>query len=268
MHGRTTSASASLVLTAALLAGCTSTSTGVVTAAPTATVPPATASSAPTVGSPPAHSMTAAPSTTPTSTTAEGSGCPATGGSIPTGAQVRNAGDLDRDGRLDQEFIYQDTFGVKTGSGAILSFTAGLAGGGDRHGWISTMEAEPPMAVVDDGRAAITRAFVDCRFVTPTGTNGKPYEFTLQGLGAYGTGVTCSGSDRGGYTLAGVEAVEVEGGRYRIDTTPVDVSESGTTAKNAPTVRGTTTYAAGSRTVTDARRSFCKLVPLLDAGGA
>ncbi|MGN6446555.1 hypothetical protein [Amnibacterium sp.] len=177
--------------------------------------------------------------------------------------------DLDGDGRADTIFFSGTTFGVKTASGALITTNAGalLTGGGDHHAWAKTMEAEPPVAVVDDGHTAVVFAIVGCRLVVPAGTNGKPYRFTLWGWGTYGTGVACVGSDRGGWMLAGVDAVRTGAGRYRIDTTEVDISKDGRTAKNGQTVKGTKTFAADSTEVAQAKESICTQVPrLTDVG--
>ena len=250
------------------LAGCTGTGTGTgkqPTTTATVTVQP---TSTPTLTSTPTSGTTKVTTTTTSAPPSDAdAGCPATGGSIPVGAQVQKTNDVDLDSRVDEEFITGTEFGVKTASGAIITVRMPLAGGGDRHGWISVMEAQPPVAVVDDGHTAAVFAFVNFKFVTPTGTNGKPYTFTLWGFGKYGSGVSCIGSDRGGYNLAGVNAVELPNGRYRIDTTAVDIPKSGTTAKNGQFVKGTKTFAGSSQTVVNAKRSFCNLVPLIDSGG-
>ncbi len=117
--------------------------------------------------------------------------------------------DLDGDGKADTIFTDGTTgFGIKTATGAIITANPLLGGGGDHHAWAMTMDSEPPVAVVDDGHTASVFALVNCKLVTPKNPQGKRYTFTLEGFGPYGTGVTCAGSQRGGYILGGVNAVK------------------------------------------------------------
>ena len=123
------------------------------------------------------------------------------------------------------------------------------------------------LAVIDDGRGATLHAFVGCRFVQPKGVDGRPYSFTLNGFGTNGTGVGCSSYVDGTLGLVGLHAVRLPSGRFRIDSTEVQVSADGRTATNGATKRGTTTYAADSEQVRQANRSTCADVPIVHTSG-
>lgn len=253
---------AGALLAVAVLAGCAPAATTVphpvtVTATPSSSAP------APTV------TATVTASTTPSpATSVAGKGCLPNGASIPAGADTARVGDVDETDSDSTEFYSEQPgfeFGVRTGGGAVVVQRDDLAGPATHSGWI-TRFPNGVLAVLDDGRDATLHAFVHCGFTTPKGVDGKPYMFTLNGFGSYGTGVECGTDVDGTPKLLGVNAVKVSGG-YRIDTTEVTVSADGLTAKNKKTVKGTRTYAADGEAVALAKTSTCRDVPKVHTSG-
>ena len=97
----------------------------------------------------------------------------------------------------------------------------------------------------------------------PKGVDGRPYSFALNGFGTVGTGVGCTSYVDGTTELVGLAAVRLASGRYRIDSTEVQVSADGLTATNGATKQGTTTSPEGSDEVRQANRSTCGEVPIV-----
>ena len=266
---------AAVAAAAALLTGCTAPSpepsATVAVGSPTTAVgrsatpePTVTASATPVATA----TATAAPSPA-SSQQGGGKGCSPNGVRIPAGADTATIRDVDETDSDAVEF-YSETpafeFGVHTKSGATIVLPDDLAGPAMHNGWM-TRFAVNVLAVTDDGRTATLHAFVDCRFVQPQGVDGRPYSFALRGFGTTGTGVGCSSYVDGTLGLVGLDAVRLADGRYRIDTTPVNVSADGRTATNGTTRRGTTTYAADSEQVQEANGSSCRDVPIVHTSG-
>jgi hypothetical protein len=230
---------------------------------------PASPSPAPTVTvTAPPTTVTATPIATPT-TSWDGHGCRPNDVPIPDDADTAVIGDVDETDSDATEFYSQSPaieFGVHTSSGATIVQPDDLAGPGAHSGWMTRL-AIGVVAVLDDGRTATLHAFVDCRFVETKGVDGQPYRFTLNGFGDVGTGVTCTTDVDGTKELAGVDAVRLADGRYRIDTTPVTISDDGLTATNGATTRGTRTHAASSPEVRAANTSRCLDVPKVGTSG-
>jgi hypothetical protein len=198
-------------------------------------------------------------------------------GCVPNGKVLPNAthdvitqkiGDVDLDGHPDTLFHYTnpDSWGVKTYTGAVMVVrNLPLGNVNDQHAWALQLEADPAVMVVDDSFSALpfylVRTSTGCHFRTPSNTGGKQYTFSLTTT-KYGTGVGCLGSDRGGYFLAGRNAVKLANGRIRIDDTEVSTSD-GHVAKNGPKYTNGKTYAANSETVARAHISICSQTPTL-----
>lgn len=246
----------------ALLVGCAAGTPP--TPSPTVTVTAVASSAAPSSAAP-----TAVTTSTPSSTASAVAGCAPNGVAIPPGADTAQVGDVD-DGDADAtEFSAESVpfeFGVHTASGATIVTKDDLAGPGVHSGWIARL-ASGTVAVLDDGRNATLHALVGCRFITTTDRSGKPYGFTLNGFGSFGTGVACVQDADGSRELAGLNAVKVTGGRYRIDRTIVQVSADGRIATNGAKTTGTTTYAANSAEVRAANTSTCGDVPKVHTSG-
>ena len=255
---------ASVVVTmsaAVLLAGCGS-------PAPSSTPTPSTTTV--TVTTTPTATATATSEPAPVSSQqGGGKGCSPNGVAIPQGADTAMIADVDETDSDATEFYAEQPrfeFGVHTKSGATVVLPDDLAGPAMHSGWMTRLDLAV-VAVLDDGRGATLHAFVNCRFVEPKGTDGRPYRFTLNGFGSAGTGVGCSSYGDGTIELVGLNAVRLSNGRYRIDSTEVKVSANGRTATNGATTRGTRTYPADSPQVQDANRSTCMNVPKVHTSG-
>jgi len=253
---------AAVLLTACTSPGPSSTpapSTTTVTVTPSATAAPvATATATATATPAPVSSQQGG-----------GKGCSPNGVPIPAGADTATIADVDETDSDATEFYAEQPrieFGVHTTSGATVVLPDDLAGPAMHSGWLARLPLAV-VAVLDDGRSATLHAFVDCRFVTPKGTDGRPYRFTLNGFGTVGTGVGCSSYIDGTRKLVGLNAVRLADGRYRIDSTEVKVAANGLTATNGATTRGTTTYAADSPQVRAANTSTCGDVPKVHTSG-
>jgi hypothetical protein len=240
-----------VIVAGAALAGCSGPSPA---ASPTAT-----------------RTVTTTPSSTPapSSSAVDGQGCSPNGVAIPSGAMTATVGDIDRDGKADQEFYTQSSpfeFGVHTASGATIVLKDDLAGPGTHSGWISHRETGT-VAVIDDGRSANLWGFVDCSFVRTVDGAGKPYSFTLAGYGQYGTGVECT-DENGGALLWGMLAAKQGDGTYTITETYINLVDDGRTAENnggpQPVASG---LAQTDPQVKLAMRSSCGDVPIVHTDG-
>lgn len=242
---------------ALVLAGCSAGPAG------SATTPP----TAPTSAVP----TTAAPTATPTGA-AEGAGCPANGGTVPSDADVATIEDVDGDGRADQEFYTEHgtstsgfQYGIATASGAVITLDDDLAGPNRHSGWTSIRETGIA-TVLDDGRTATLHAFVDCAFVTTTDDAGKPYRFGLNGFSDYGTGVECS-DQNGGAFVVGVLAAKQSDGTFTITGTIVNLVDEGRTATNGTSYEIGTGLAQDDPRVALAMTSTCGDVPKVGTSG-
>lgn len=264
-----------LIGAAGLLAGCTASAPDT---PPSAVIPDAepTTTTIPTSSTPAASASrgSAAPtsSSAPTGVSSQqggGKGCSPNGVSIPAGADTAPIRDVDETDSDATEFSSETPrfeFGVHTTSGATIVLPDDLAGPATHSGWMTRLPLAV-VAVLDDGREATLHAFVDCRFVQTEGVDGKPYSFALNGFGTAGTGVGCASYADGTTKLLGLNAVRLPTGRYRIDSTEVQVSTDGRTATNGATTKGTTTYAAGNAQVQQANSSTCGDVPIVHTSG-
>jgi hypothetical protein len=256
---RTTGAGACL-LAALLLTGCAGRTPG------TPSTPAASAGSPPAAGSEPA----ASPSTAPTPSAAA-AGCSTSTGTIPAGAATATIPDVDGDGKPDVEYYSERTspftYGIRTAAGGLFPLADDLAGPGVHSGWTAPISGPVGhVTVLDDGREASLHAWIGCRFVTPTGPDGKPYRFGLNGFSQYGTGVTCESS--GGSThLAGVLAKRRSDGRYDIILTRIEISADGTRATNGTISTRWRGLAASDPRVAAARTSSCDGAPEVRTSG-
>lgn len=253
------------------LAGCSSASDS---AAGGSSIPPSAsaAESGTTAPSSPAPTATATASTTPEpSAPASAEGCAPNDTAVPAGATTAEIGDVDGDGRADQGF-YTETdgfaYGIRTASGATVLQSDPLAGPGGHRGW--TVAVAPGLAatVLEDGRTAALLAFTDCAFVTPTGTDGEPYTFTLAGFGDAGTGVACGPADaRGDRSIVGLLAEQGDNGSYSITSTTVELSADGRTATNGAVTSAGESLAADDPVVAAAMTATCDGVASVGTSG-
>ncbi|NQX03441.1 hypothetical protein HQQ82_01355 [Rathayibacter sp. VKM Ac-2856] len=190
---------------------------------------------------------------------------------MPAGATTAEIGDVDGDGRADQGF-YTETdgfaYGIRTASGATVLQSDPLAGPGGHRGW--TVAVAPGLAatVLEDGRTAALLAFTDCAFVTPTGTDGEPYTFTLAGFGDAGTGVACGPADaRGDRSIVGLLAEQGDNGSYSITSTTVELSADGRTATNGAVTSAGESLAADDPVVAAAMTATCDGVASVGTSG-
>ncbi|MGT2425017.1 hypothetical protein [Amnibacterium kyonggiense] len=215
---------------------------------------------------------TSTPSTSPVPASTQqggGKGCSPNDVGVPAGADTATIADVDETDSDAVEFYTEQPsfeFGVHTKSGATVTLPDDLAGPNTHSGWMTRFPLAV-VAVISDGRSASLHAFVNCRFVKTAGVDGHPYRFTLNGFGSFGTGVGCSTYVDGTRKLVGLNAVRLSDGRYRIDSTEVQVSADGRLATNGATIRGTTTYSADSAQVRAADTSTCGDVPIVHTSG-
>ncbi len=266
MRGRqeqmTRTMNAAAALTAVLLlAGCA-------TAAPGEAPSSSATTSSPMPSGAPA-SATATPGSGATDEPANG--CSNGGGAVPAGAATATIPDVDGDDEPDTEFFAEApgpfTYGIRTSAGGVATLRDDLAGPGVHSGWTAAIDGPVGhVTVLDDGRTATLHAWVGCRFVTPVGTDGRPYRFGLNGFSEYGTGVACVPTGAG-RSLAGVLARRADDGRYDIELTTVEVSADGTRATNGPTETRWTGLAASDPRVRAAMRSSCDGVPEVRTSG-
>lgn len=229
--------------------------------------PPPSASSA--IPAPTRSATPTSAGTTPSDEAAHG--CSNAGADVPTGASLATIPDVDGDGEPDTEFFAEApgpfTYGIRTSAGGVVTLRDDLAGPGVHSGWTAAVDSPVGhVTVLDDGRTATLHAWIDCRFVTPLGSDGQPYRFGLNGFSEYGTGVACV-TDGEGRHLAGVLARRGADGRYDIELTAIEVSADGTRATNGPTRTRWTGLAADDPRVTAAMGSSCDGVPEVHTSG-
>ena len=267
--------SAARVLALSLLlaggaAGLTACASGTPGAAATSTAA-APASAPPSAASPSAAApSTSSPSASaPAAPTAEG--CAPNDVPVPAGVTTAEIGDVDGDGRADQEFFVEEggfAYGLRTASGATFLLPDPLAGPGGHSGW--TVPVGPGLAatVLDDGRSAALYAFADCAFVTPIGADGEPYRFVLAGFGDAGTGVACTpaGAD-GDRSITGLLAEQAADGRYSLTSTTIDLSADGRTATNGAVTSVGEDLAQDDPAVVAAMTSSCDGVAIVSTSG-
>lgn len=225
-----------------------------------------------TASEPAPDPSTPAASVAPASDATTGTeGCSDRTTAIPAGADTASIGDVDGDGKDDTAFYAEAPagfeYGIRTAAGGVYALEDDLAGPGVHSGW-SARVGDPAVAVtvLDDSRTATLHAFVGCRFVSPTGVDGKPYRFGLNGFSDAGTGVACD--DRGdALELEGVLAKKRTDGRYDIRWTRIDVSADGTRATNGPTETRWTGLASSDARVKAAMGSTCAGAPKVGTSG-
>lgn len=185
------------VAAAVLLVSCSrdgsdSSSTTTVATASTSTIEPTSTS---------VMSPTSSGATTSTST-AGSSGCTTGSAEIPVGAAQRETVDVDGDGLADTAWIAagdgQTIVGISTAAGGGSQIPYESASPIPRSLLVANVDEQGPVEIiVSDGRGASLFAFSDCAVQPVENDQGETYQFDLQNLRGFGTGVGCISTDDG-----------------------------------------------------------------------
>jgi hypothetical protein len=176
--------------------------------------------------------------------------------------------DVDGDGSPDTEWIAQiDTvtrFGVTTASGATFSYDVNSASPVPRGGFVARLTPTRVISLLSDGRGAYLHTIVNCAFVEPTDSQGKPYTFDLQNLRGNGTGVGCIPVD-GSLELVGYQAVTANG-TSTVKQTVITLNGAGTIASNGATTAVATNVPSTDPIVATASAVTCGEVTIPSGG--